>query len=139
MTEPLQEQLRDKDEAVLRNISEGNDDVQKITAATTLENHHVTYCFEKLEELGLIEVSKPDGNVERMVDGQKRVFQAPKEANLTEQGKSIVDSLGEGTDSRYADLSHGELIEKVHSLENRIEELEESFTMFRSQVRENLE
>lgn len=130
----LQEQLRDKDEAVLRNISEGRDDVQKITAATTLENHHVTYCFEKLEELDLIEVSKPDGHVERVIDGQKRVFQAPKQATLTEKGGQFLEHVSRENLNEYEKLSHGELIERVHQLENHVEKLEKNFEVFQNQV-----
>jgi predicted transcriptional regulator len=52
----MTEKLRDKDRAVLKCIQEGIDDVQKITAETTLENHYVTYAFQKLEEPGLIQV-----------------------------------------------------------------------------------
>ena len=66
--EPLEGQLifvtrdserEDKDHLVLQQVEQGNDDVQKITSATILENHHVTYAFEKLEELGLLQVSNP--------------------------------------------------------------------------------
>jgi hypothetical protein len=39
MTEP---ELRDKEKIILQQIQDGNDDVQKITSKTTLENHHVT-------------------------------------------------------------------------------------------------
>ena len=68
------EKIRDKDRVVLEHIEEGQDDVQKITEQTTLENHHVSYSFEKLEGLGFVTVKKPDKMVERVVDGQKRVF-----------------------------------------------------------------
>ena len=84
MTEP---ELRDKEQIILQQVHSGNDDVQKITSATTLENHHVTYAFQKLEDLGLVDVSKPEGTVERVIDGQKRVFQAPKQASLTKKGE----------------------------------------------------
>jgi predicted transcriptional regulator len=137
LTEPI-DKLREKDKAVLRNISNGNDDVQKITSSTTLENHHVTYSFEKLEELGLIQVSKPEGTVERVIDGQKRVFQHPKQASLTEAGETCIELLNKDGGSQYTDKTHNELVEQVNQLENRIEELEESFKMFRSQVRDNL-
>jgi predicted transcriptional regulator len=60
---------RDKDHAVLHQIQIGNTDVQQITSATTLSNREVNYCFEKLEELGLIEVEKLDGMVEHIIDG----------------------------------------------------------------------
>jgi len=75
----MTDELRDKEHVILQQISSGNDDIQKITSATTLENHHATYAFEKLKEHGLLTVSKPEGTVERVIDGQKRVFQHPKQ------------------------------------------------------------
>ena len=130
--------LRDKDRVVLHQINEGNDDVQKITSETTLENHHVSYAFEKLEEQGLIQVEKPDGMVEREIDGQKRVFQAPKQAELTDKGRERLEQEEADLDS-YENLTHRELVEKVHQLEDQVEGLERQFTMFRRQVLEKLD
>ena len=129
--------LRDKDHVVLHQINEGNDDVQKITSETTLENHHVTYALEKLEEHGLIQVEKPDGMVERIINGQKRVFQAPKKAELTEKGRKRLEQEEADLDS-YENLTHRELVEKVRELENQVEGLERQLTMFRKQVLEKL-
>jgi len=126
--------LRDKEHLLLQQIQSGNDDVQKITSETTLENHHVTYAFEKLEELGLLEISKPEGTVERIINGQKRVFQHPKEAELTEQGKQFLENTDREDLDEYENLSHRELVEKTHELENRVEELERKFEVFRDQV-----
>jgi predicted transcriptional regulator len=65
----IEPELRDKEQIILQQIQSGNDDVRKITSETTLENHHVTYVLEKLENLWLVEMSKPDGTVERIIDG----------------------------------------------------------------------
>jgi predicted transcriptional regulator len=130
--------LRDKDRIVLTCINDGKDDVQKITEATTLENHHVTYAFDKLEDHGLIQVEKPDGMVERKINGQKRVFQHPKQAELTEKGRDQLEQ--EDTDlGEYENLTHRELVEKVHELENQIHGLERQLKMFRKQVQQQLE
>jgi len=131
MTEP---ELRDKEQIILQQIQSGNNDVQKITSETTLENHHVTYAFQKLEDLELVEVSKPDGTVERVIEGQKRVFQHPKQAELTEQGRQYLEQTETQKMDEYENLSHRELVEKTHELENRIEELERKFDVFRDQV-----
>jgi predicted transcriptional regulator len=129
-------ELRDKDHHILQQIHQGNNDVQKITSATTHENHHVTYAFQKLEDLGLIKVTKPEGTVERIIDGQKRVFQHPKQAELTEEGeKYLQDSEREHIDE-YDDLSHNELVEKIYRLEKQIEELDKKFEVFRDQVQD---
>ncbi|AZH26682.1 winged helix DNA-binding protein [Haloplanus aerogenes] len=130
--------LREKDRVVLTCIGNGKDDVQKITAVTTLENHHVTYAFEKLEEQGLIHVEKPDGMVERVIDGQKRVFQAPKQAELTENGQERLKQDEEDLD-QYENLTHRELVEKVHQVEEQVESLEARLNTFQKQVQRRLD
>lgn len=132
-----QYQLRDKDRVVLEKVRDGYDDIQKITSQTTLENYHVTYCFHKLEEHGLLHVSRPEGTVERTVNGQKKVFQAPKQAELTDKGKKYLQHSKEDT-GRYEDMSHRELVEKIHQLENRMEEMECKLELFRKQVSDKL-
>jgi predicted transcriptional regulator len=118
MTEP--EELRDKDWTVLHNIQQGNTDVQQITSATVLENHEVNYCFRKLDDLDLINVEKPDGMVTRVIDGQKRVFEANK------------------PNEDYEDLTHRELVQRVHQLEQDITQLQQALKLFRKQVQERL-
>ena len=135
MTKP---ELRDKEKLILQQIQDGNNDVQKITSATTLENHHVTYAFQKLEEHGLLEVSKPEGTVERIIEGQKRVFQHPKQAELTNQGKQYLEETEQEDLAEFEDLSHNELLEKVHKLEAQIDELERKFKIFREQIQREL-
>jgi predicted transcriptional regulator len=130
--------LREKDRVVLTCIGNGKDDVQKITAATTLENHHVTYAFEKLEEQGLIHVEKPDSMVEREIDGQKRVFQAPKQAELTDKGRERLEQEAEDLD-QYENLTHRELVEKVHRLEDQVEDLKRRLNTFRNQIQRKLD
>ena len=134
MTNKVEDQLRVKDQAVLQAIEDGAGDVQKITSATTLENHHVTYAFEKLEELDLIHVEKPEGYVQRHVNGQKRVFQAPKTAELTEKGKQVLKKQIREDIDEYENLSRRELVEKIHGLETRVDVLEQKFEVFRDQV-----
>jgi DNA-binding MarR family transcriptional regulator len=137
MTEP---ELRDKEHLIITQIDSGNDDVQKITAATTLENHHVTYAFQKLEDLGLVEVSKPEGTVERIINGQKRVFQHPKQAELTDKSQQYLEhSEQKDLDAnKYENLSHTELVRKVRDLEEHVEELQKSLELFREQVQQQL-
>ncbi|WP_436935739.1 hypothetical protein [Halovenus marina] len=79
-------------------------------------------------------MSKPEGTVERVIDGQKRVFQHPKQADLTEKGEQYLKSIEQEELDQYEDLSHKELVEKVHDLENQVEELEQKFEIFRNQV-----
>jgi len=131
-------EIRDKDHLILTQIEQGNNDVQKITEATTLENHHVTYAFEKLEELDLLEVSKPSGTVERVINGQKRVFQHPKQAELTEKGEQYLEHSEQEDLDEYENLSHSELVEKVYALENQLDELRDKFEVFREQVQRQI-
>jgi predicted transcriptional regulator len=127
-------ELRDKDQVVLHCLDEGKDDVQKITEATTLENHHVTYAFQKLEDMDLIQVSKPDEMVERTINGQKRVFQHPKTAELTDKGEQYLEETENEDLDEYENLSHKELVERVHELEHRINKIDKKFETFRKQV-----
>jgi len=137
MTDQEKPPLRDKDRVVLHHIKEGRDDVQKITEATTLENHEVNYCFQKLEEIGLIEVEKPDGMVERVVDGQKRVFEAPKKAKMaSEKVEQYLDGSEEV--DRYIMLSRGELSRRVCELEQDIDELQQSLRIIKKQIQDAL-
>ena len=138
MTEEISEEVRDKDHVVLQHIDEGRDDVQKITSETTLENHHVSYSFEKLEDLALIKVSKPDRMVERVVDGQKRVFQHPKVAELTDRGLRYLEESESEDVAEYEDVSHGELVERVKSVESEVDELKEAFQVFKKQIQQKM-
>lgn len=119
--------LRDKDHAILEHISNGKDDTRKITQATTLEDYEVRYSFEKLENLGLVTIRRDDEMIERVVDGRKQVFKAPYEAELTDDGRQYLDTLDKG--EKYQELNRGELIDKVHDLEQRIEYLETAVEM----------
>lgn len=94
MTEEEFEEIRDKDHVVLKHIEKGLDDVQKITAETTLENHHVSYCFEKLEDLGLITVEKPDKMVERVIDGQKKSLPTPQRSKAHGESPPVLGAVG---------------------------------------------
>jgi predicted transcriptional regulator len=127
--------LRDKDQTVFQQINNGNNDTQKITEATTLSNREVNYCLQKLEQQGLIEVQKPDGMVTRIIDGQKRVFEHPKTAELTREGQKFsTDEKPE----KYAEMSHDELAQRVLKLEQEIEELHNKIETFREQVQQNM-
>jgi predicted transcriptional regulator len=133
------EQLREIDKTVLHHIAEGLDDTQKITEATTLETHKVRYSLEKLEQQGLITVENPDRMVERVIDGQKRVFQHPKQAELTKAGEESVEQVDRTKLNEYSDLSHRELVRKARDLEDRVADMERKFEVFRSQVLEKID
>ncbi|MFP9061730.1 hypothetical protein ACLI4R_14520 [Natrialbaceae archaeon A-chndr2] len=128
--------LREKDLAVLKKIQEGYDDVQKITAETTLENHEVNYCFTKLENLGLITIHKPEGYTERVVDGQKRVFKAPKRVDLTEDAELVFRDSDRKTE-KCQEMEYEELVDRVLWLETQMARLQQSFRDLQEQIREN--
>lgn len=128
------DKLRDKDQIVLQAVQEGNDDIQKITETTILENHEVNYCFSKLEDLNLIHVEKPDGYTTRTINGQKRVFQTPKQAQLTDKGKQYLEHSQKEDLEQYENLSRKQMVERTRELENRVEALEKKFQTFREQI-----
>ena len=132
------EQVREIDHVVLTCIRNGKD-LQQITEATIYSNREVSYSFTKLEELGLVEVETPDGMVERVVDGERQVFQAPKRAYLTRQGTQYFEWADrEDTIDAYRAMDHDALAQRVYELEERIDELETKFDAFQHQVREKL-
>jgi prefoldin subunit 5 len=136
--EQVFQKVRGKDEAVLHCIESGDNDIQLITSNTTLSNSEVNYCYRKLEKIGLIQVEKPDGMVERVVDGTKQVFEAPKRASLTPLGEDYLENYSDGSAEKYSNESREELAEKAADLENKVEELESKFEVFRRQVNQKL-
>jgi predicted transcriptional regulator len=131
--------LRDQDKAVLQLVADGVDDVQKITHETTLENHQVTYCFEKLEEHDLVNVEHPDGYVERVIDGRRRKFQAPKQAELTSRGEAVVEELDEDNSSEFEDMTHDEIVETLMDLKQSVESLNQRIDILKRQTNDRLD
>jgi hypothetical protein len=84
------EEVREIDHTVLTCIKKGRDDTQKITSYTGFPNYKVSYSFDKLEELELVHVEKPEQPVERVIDGQKQVFEV-KVAELTAEAGKYFD------------------------------------------------
>ena len=136
--EEVFQKVRGKDEAVLHCIENGDDDIQLITSSTTLTNSEVNYCFRKLEKIGLIQVQKQDGMVERVVDGTKQVFEAPKTAELTPLGDDYLEKYSSGSSKSFDTEGREELAERVADLENDVQELKSAFEVFKRQVNEKL-
>ena len=131
------EQIRDKDRVVLECIREGSDDIQLITEATTLDNAAVNYCFRKLSKQDLITVEKPDGMVERVIDGTQQVFEAPKKAELTAKGyRCLKQADQDDGNGQYRSMTRDELVERVHELEANYDDLEEKVERIRQHVSE---
>jgi predicted transcriptional regulator len=132
-------ELRDIDHAVLHHIADGHNDTQKITQQTTLKTHRIRYSLKKLEQQGLITIEKPDTMVERVINGQKRVFQHPKQADITEKGHRYIKQEETDRTDAYRDLSHDELVKKFRELEEKVNQLEQSIEAFRRQIINKLE
>lgn len=130
--------LGDDAHALLAHIQAGRADTQQITAASTFENHQVRRLFRTLADAGLVTVDKPEGMVERWVDGQRRVFQAPLRAELTAQGEAVL-AAGPTTAAAVETMSRAELIEAYHTLCERVADLEVALDVFRDQVRRQLD
>lgn len=137
MSREIFQKVREKDAAVLGCIENGENDIQLITSATTLSNSEVNYSFRKLENLELIEVEKPEGTVDRVVNGTRQVFEAPKQAVLTELGERYLHQA-ETDAENYHSLDKEDLTEKVRELETQVEDLQTQLKMFQSQVQEKL-
>lgn len=137
MSSEVFQKVREKDAAVLDCIENGENDIQLITSATILSNSEVNYSFRKLESLELIEVQKPDGTVDRVVNGTRQVFEAPKKATLTELGEDYCIQEESCVD-QHRSLSKDELSDKVRELETQVDDLETRLKMFQSQVQQKL-
>lgn len=131
-------ELRDIDKTILHHITEGRNDTQKITQETTLKTHRIRYSLKKLEKQGLITVTQPDQMVERVINGQKRVFQHPKKAEMTEKGRQYLENSNHEDVDVYDNLSHRELVEKVQHLEAEINRLEHQFEVYQNQIKQKL-
>ena len=131
-------QLRDIDQTILHHIQNGHNDTQKITSKTTIKTHRVRYSLKKLQQQGLITVEQPDQMVERVIDGQKRVFQHPKKAELTDKGLQKTEELNQENLEAFKNMSHRELVKKTRRLEKDINELENAFEAFRKQVQQKI-
>lgn len=130
--------LREKDLTVLQCIQEDHADTRRIREATTLSNRDVHYCFDKLEDRDLIKTYTPEGRTTEIVEGQKRNFKQPRQANLTELGLSYLHQ-NEHEQTAYREMSQNELIERVHRLEEEISDFQEQFQSMRKQVLKRLQ
>lgn len=138
MTDEVFERVREKDHAVLQCLSEGQNTTRSIREETTLSNRDVNHCFDKLEGLGLIETQTPDGRVTEVIDGQKRNFKAPRQAWLTERGVAYFE-WAPREQTRYREMTHEELVERIRELEREVEALHNAFEAFRQQIVRELE
>jgi len=138
MTDDTFNQVRDQDHAVLECIHDGQDDTRQIREATTLANHTVNHALDRLEDRGLIETHTPDGRVTQIIDGQKRNFKAPRQAQLTDHGREYLAQT-DRDQTKYRGMTHDEVVERVQDLEQEIESLQNAFETFRQQVLKKLE
>ncbi len=129
--------ISDREVEVLNLVKNGYDDFQRIREQMTLSWRQLDYSIEKLEEADLVETRNPDGYTVREVEGQRRKFKEPRRVALTELGLTYLDRVE--VKEQYRDLDRDELIEKIHSLEQRIEELESRFDTFRTQVQRHID
>lgn len=138
MSQDIFDQIREKDHAVLTCIRDKEDDTREIREATTLSNRDINYALNKLEGLGLIETKTPEGRVNEIVDGQKRDFKAPRRARLTDAGIEYL-TTADREQTRYQEMTHDELVERVRELDQRVASVESAFEVFRQQVLRKLE
>lgn len=136
------DQLNEKELAILHAVKDGNDDTLKIRKATTLDNrqinHHLVEKNDNLEELGLVNISRPDGPERREENGHVQYLPyAPKRVALTGEGRTVLREAGDV--ENYADMTKKEMVRRMRELEERVEDVETRFDVFRRQVRERLE
>jgi hypothetical protein len=74
--------------------------------------------------------------VERVVNGQKRVFEHPKRAEITEMGENKLKSQPDN--DMYENMDRIEMVERIRALESRVSDLEQELELFRQQVSQKL-
>lgn len=138
MTDDVFDQVRDEDHDVLVCIRRGDSDVRSINEETALTQRQINYAFEKLQELGLIDVHRPEGYTTQVINGQKRRFRKPKQAMLTENGLEYFQHR-DTAQLRYENMDKSELVRLTKENEEAINDLKKSFAAFRQQVLRKLE
>lgn len=127
--------VRPEDHAILVCIRNGDNDVYRINRETALTRSQINYAFKKLSELGLICVFRPDGYTQEYLEGQKRVFQKPKEASLTERGVEYFEWSARNADlGTLRNLDREELVQQVRENQQAVAELRRAFQIFSEQV-----
>lgn len=133
------EKIREIDHIVLQHVQEGRNDVHQVTQSTHHDTKKIGYSFDKLHKHGLLNVERPDGMVEKIVNNQKRKFKAPKTAQLTDLGQRYLDQAEPVDLERYEDMTRPEIIQKLIKLEDQIDELEEKLEIYRKQLQKRLD
>jgi len=134
----MNQELREKDLAVLQALQEGANTVSEIKENTVLGNREINYSLTEysLEQQGLVEIDRLDGRGWRKINGEERYVWKPKQVRLTDQGlKTLAEN---GTTDRFEDMSRRELIERIQELEERQNRLENVFKDFRRKVMEKI-
>lgn len=133
------QQVDQEAHTVLLCIEQGDNNIHQITSVTTLPNHKVNYRFKRLEELGLITVENPGGWTDSITNGQRRVFQTPKQAHLTDKGQEYLDWATNNSERKeFRKIGEHELLERLYELEHRVEQIEIGLDTFRKQVSDHL-
>jgi len=128
--------IGDREVEVLNLVKNGYDDFQRIREQMTLSWRQLDYSIEKLEDADLVETRNPDGYTVREVEGQRRKFKEPRRVALTELGLKYLDHVE--VKEQYRDLDRDELIEKIHQLEQRVDQLEQGFQTFKDQIKRQI-
>jgi len=132
--------LREAEQLVLQCIRDGYTDAFEAGQELTLSNSQIRHAFRTLAEKGYIDLHREEGYVERTDrQGQTRVFKAPYEADLTDKaGQYFQQQEVEADLDAYSSFSRDELSQTVHTLQQRVDRLEQGFEAFRKQVQQHI-
>lgn len=136
MTNDQYSTIGDRETTILELVDNGYSDFQRLREQVALTWRQVDYSLKKLEDAGLVTTEQQDGYITREVDGQRRKFKAPRTISLTDDGTNYLEH--HTSKQAYRDMEREELIEKLYSLEQRVETLETGLESFRKQVMDKL-
>lgn len=133
------EDLRDKDLAVLQAIQNGANTVSEIKEETTLSNREINYSLteKSLEQMNLVNINRTDTREWQQINGQERYIWKPKTVELTDKALHTLTEQDNNI-NQYEDMTKRELIERIHELEQRQNQLETVFKDFRQKVMERI-
>lgn len=138
MTEPADRytQIDPLSHSILLLLEDGPETTTDLREALRCDRNQVNYRLRKLEELAFISLRRFTNRVQESVDGRRRDYIRPKEAELTEDGVAYLawDSQQHDDEADERDLRPGELASRLSDVEDRLTTLEIAFDVLNRQL-----
>lgn len=134
-------QVDDMGRAILEFVKGGVHSLREINdhSHDELTGRKIGGRFEKYEDLGLLEIDRPDGRTDSIINGERKNHQKSRRARLTAKGLQYFEWADDREQrQKYAEASFAELTERVQENTELLEVMEQRFEQFRRQVSKEL-